>query len=307
MDTSYIQSFYNDLIVRVYSSNQNNFIQLNDLEQDVRLRYQPNDYFNLGVGFNYKWFGINVGTKIPYFSDDDNRFGKSTSLGIQSYLYARKFTVDILALKTKGYYLSLADNHDLAEKGTEIYYQRRDLKTINLGLNMNYVLNHERFSYKAAFKQNELQKKSAGSLIFGGGIYMLNVEADSAFVPREIDDIYFSEWRNLDDFKSITLNANIGYAYSYVPQPNWIITGSYRFSLGLQQNVWHYTGDDDNWQAKLSRSHVFRVSGGHHFPGFYLGASFVRYEQNSSMKTHSLSMLNGTNYTEFTISKRIDL
>ena len=307
LDTNYVHTYYNDLIIRAYSVNKNNFIQLNDIEQDVRVKYRTNDFYNLGVGLNYKWFGLNIGTKIPFLSLDDDRFGKTTYFGLQSYLYARKFTLDVLALKTRGYYLSSSNNKDLSPNIGEIYYQRRDLATKNFGVNFNYILNYRRFSYKAAFKQNALQKKSAGSVFFGAGIYQLTVDADSAIVPRETDEKYFEGWSELDAFQSATININLGYAYSYVPLSNWIITGSYKYSLGLQQNIWHVEHEGNMEQFKLSTSGTVRISAGHHFSNFYLGATFVHYQQNSTMQIHSLKILNGTNYTEFTISKRIKL
>lgn len=306
-DTTYVESYYNDLIVRVYSANRNNFVHFEDLAEELDLKYRPNDYFDLGAGINYKWFGLNVGSKIARLSDDDQIYGKTSSLGLQSYLYARRFTVDVMAMRTRGYYLKL--ENALVEKqiAGEEYYKRRDLGTKNIGVNLNYVLNHSRFSYKAAFKQNELQKKSAGSVIAGGGFYLLTVKADSVIVPRGIGDKYFTEWRELDAFKCYSINGNLEYAYSWVPMKGWIATASYRLSMGLQKNIWQLDDVRKDRQVKLSRSGMIRLSAGHHFPGFYLGVSYVRYQQNSVMRMNSLKVMNGTNFTEFTLSKRIRL
>lgn len=305
-DPNYIDTYYDDLIVRLYSANRNNFIQFNDLDQEQRLKYRSNDYLTLGAGINYKWFGINLGTKIQPFSNDDRRFGKTTTFGIQTYIYARRFTIDVMAFETKGYYLSGSDDGLLGNETGE-YYQRNNMKTKYYGANLNYIQNYRRFSYKAAFKQNELQKRSAGSLIFGGGFYVLNVDDDQPLIPVEIDADYYRDWRFLKAITSYTFNANLGYAYSWVPHKNWVITGSYRFSLGVQHNIWHVDENPDQSQYKINRSAVVRVSAGHHFPGFYIGASYVRYQQNSSMQINSLDILNGTNFIEFTISKRIKL
>ncbi len=308
LDTNYVQSYYDDLIVRVYSANRNNFIHFSDQPKELDLKYQPNDYFDIGVGVNYKWFGLNIGTKVTPLSDDDAIYGKTSSLGLQSYLYARKFTVDIMALKTRGYYLDL-DNAGMERKLTGgPYYKRRDLRTKNIGANLNYVLNHRRFSYKAAFKQNELQKRSAGSVIAGGGFYMLTARADSAIVPRGMDQDYFIGWRDLDALKCYGINGNLEYAYSWVPLKNWIGTVAYRLSLGVQHNFWYFDQIKRETQLKMTRGGMFRFSTGHHFPAFYVGFSYVRYhQQNSVMKMNSLKVLNGTNYTEFTISKRFRL
>ncbi len=307
IDPNYIESYYNNLIIRIVSVNRNNFLQLKDTKQQMRLRYRPNDYFNLGVGLNYKWFGLNIGTKIPWFSNDDDRYGETTNLGIQTYMYGRKFIFDFIAQKTKGYYLSISDYHDLTTIDPLIFYQRRDISTLNLGAGFHYVLNHERFSYKAAFKQNELQKKSAGSLILGAGFYLFKVDAGSAIVPREIDEQYFTDWRNFDNFNNYIANLSVGYAYSFVPRENWIISGSYSIELGVNQNIWKYEIERDDWQSKISWGNEFRISGGHYFSDFYIGASFVRHENYTSINMNSLNLLNGTNYTEFTISKRMDL
>lgn len=307
VDPDYIKTCYNDLVVRVFSANKNNFIQFHDQNEEVRLKYRPNDYYNLGIGFNYKWFGLKIGTKIPMLSGDDHRYGKTTSFGLQSYIYSRKFTLDILGIKTRGYYLSELEEEGLEIPGLEQYYTRRDLITSNFGINFNYVVNHRRFSYKAAFKQTDIQLKSAGSMIYGGGVYLITVEADSAFVPSEIGNQYFANGRLQNNFEAYTLNANLGYAYSLVPSKNWIITGSYLFSLGLQQNMWHFTGEDTDHQLKFSWSSAFQLSAGHYFPNFYLGASIVRYQQNSKIQYRDISIMNGTNFMEFTMSKRIQL
>jgi len=132
----------------------------------------------------------------------------------------------------------------------------------------------------------------------------LNVDDDQPLIPVEIDADYYRDWRFLKAITSYTFNANLGYAYSWVPHKNWVITGSYRFSLGVQHNIWHVDENPDQSQYKINRSAVVRVSAGHHFPGFYI---YVRYQQNSSMQINSLDILNGTNFIEFTISKRIKL
>ncbi len=307
LDTSYVESYYHDLIVRVYSANRNNFVHFIDIAEDLDLKYRPNDYFDLGVGLNYKWFGLNVGTKIAKLSDDNHIYGKSTTVGLQSYLYAQRFTLDIMALKTRGYYLDLDDEQFERQIAQEEYYKRRDLRTRNFGINLNYVLNNRRFSYKAAFKQNDLQKKSAGSVILGAGAYLLTVQADSAFVPGEISHHYFLGWRELNAFKCYTFNGNLEYAYSWVPVKNWITTAAYRLSLGMQRNIWFVDDQAQNKQFRLNRSGMIRLSAGHHFPAFYLGISFVRYQQNSIIRMSSIKVLNGTNFTEFTVSKRIKL
>ncbi len=308
LDSTYIDTYYNDLIVRVLSANSNNFIRFCDTSNNYfDLKYRLNDYFNIGIGINYKWFGINIGTKIPLLSSNNDLYGKSSKFGIQSYLYARKFTFDVMAIKNRGYYLSHDDNDLEEEMSPDNYYKRRDIKTYNFAFDLNYVVNNKKFSYKAAFKQNELQKKSAGSMLLGGAIYYLSANADSSFIPSSTDQTYFQGWRTLNGLKCYSINASVGYAYSLVPLKNWIATGSYRLSLGLQRSIWNFEEADTEHQVKLNQSGVLRLSAGYHFPWFYVGFSYVRYQQNPLPEKNSLQVLNGTNYTEITLSRRIRL
>ena len=40
------------------------------------------------------------------------------------------------------------------------------------GIEYTHIYNHRRFSARAAFEQSELQIRSAGSFLLGGGIYL---------------------------------------------------------------------------------------------------------------------------------------
>ena len=91
-DTNYIESYRDDLIVRLYSSNKINYFRLKDTEKDIGLKFRPNDFYNLGIGFNYRSFGVNIGTQFPFSTRDEeeNREDKyiwSTELCLQKKIY----------------------------------------------------------------------------------------------------------------------------------------------------------------------------------------------------------------------------
>jgi len=307
--SEYIESFYRDLVVRVYSANKGNHFSFDDRISALGIRYRSNDSFKLGAGLNYKWFGLKIGADLPYSNHSSDQYGTSSSFGLQSYIIARPFVLDVVAMRTNGYYLTLhGKNSKQFQPGNGLPYSiNSGLKTINFGVNFIYVLNSDKFSYKAAFNQTDLQKKSAGSLVWGCGLSSFKIEEDEAIIPAEFSSEYFKDWAGLVNFYSRSVYGSIGYAYSLVPLKFAILTASTSVRFGVRYNQLQFeTGADDS-QTKPGLGAEIRLSGGYHFPWFYFGASFVQTQFNSDVRFNSLQIANGTSFLEFTLSKRIKL
>jgi hypothetical protein len=195
-DSNYIESYYKDLIVRIYSGEKTHSLELTDLANPYRLQYLPNENFNMGVGVNFHDFGLSLATKIPFLQNNEAQLGETKRFGLQSYVYTNRFTVDLFTSFSKGYYLRNSNQHfGTYTKGIE--YQRPDIASSNIGLSVNYIFNNRKFSYKAAFSDTDRQKKNAGSFLAGGSILSYRTKADSSFVPRGINDLYFAKSRNI--------------------------------------------------------------------------------------------------------------
>jgi hypothetical protein len=80
--------------------------------------------------------------------------------------------------------------------------------------------------------QNELQKKSAGSLLFGGLVYYGQIKADSALVPKQVED-GFPLAAGINKINFFSVGPAIGYAYTVVIEKHFFITGSLVASLNL--------------------------------------------------------------------------
>ena len=145
-DPDYIESYYNDLIVRIYNADKGNHVTLNDGGNELGIKYRSNDSFKLGAGLNYKWFGLKVGAVLPFSDKNIEKFGNTSSFGLQSYIIARPFILDVVALRAKGYYATLhGENAGRFQLNDGVYSLMGDLKTSNLGVNFIYVLNSKRF------------------------------------------------------------------------------------------------------------------------------------------------------------------
>jgi len=305
-DTNYIENYYNDLIVRLYSGEKTHSLDLNDLNSPYRLKYLPNGYFNLGAGVNFRSFGISLATKVPIFQNSEYKHGETKRFGIQSYIYTSKFAVDLLTSFLQGYYLVNSSTH-FKSYTKDKDYQRPDISSANIGITVNYIFNNSRFSYKAAFSDTERQKKSAGSFIAGGSVISYRTKADSAIVPREIGPEYFLKSRDVSESGVLAFNANIGYAYSLVFLKNGIFTLSYILGTGIQDNSFDREVDSEINRWRFSMNHSGRIGIGYRFNRYYLRIGMIRSTQYTNLKYNDLGIGNGTNFMQISLGKRFSL
>src|SRR5690606_19911226 len=93
-----------------------------------------------------------------------------------------------------------------------------------VGLTGNYIVNADRFSYRAGFLQNEWQKKSAGTLLLGWQLVLGKVTADSPFVPESAtDELTPSDVGRIGFFET---GPSVGYAYQLVIGKHFYVMAS---------------------------------------------------------------------------------
>jgi len=305
-DSNYIESYTNDLILRIYSGEKTHSLELSDLNSPYRLKYLPNGYFNFGVGFSYKSVGLSLASKVPIFLDRNYKLGDTKRFGIQYYLYAGRFSIDVLTSFLKGYYLAKSYSH-LTAFTKDKEYQRPDLASANLGISVNYVFNSSRFSYKAAFSDTERQKKNAGTLIVGGSVFSYQSVADSSFVPRGISSDFFLKSRDVSKSGVLAFNGNLGYAYSLVFLKNGIITMTYIFGSGIQENSFEREIDPDINRWRFSMNHTGRIGVGYRFNKYYARLGIIRSTQFTSLKYNDLGIGNGINFMQVSLGRRLSI
>jgi hypothetical protein len=229
-----------------------NIIELYDAATNAD--YVPNSPSGIGVGFSYKHFlfdinyGHNLGTK------SDERYGKTQSFDFQVHNYRPKFVGDMYIQRYKGFYID-DDNLAVADASCP------DLSIFQMGIVGQYIFNGNRFSYKAAFNQNEKQLKSAGSFLLGGGFYYFNVKSDSSVV--------FNQQKDLNSYQ---FGVNAGYTYNWVIKKNWLINGSFTMGANVgNQSLKPFF----NKQMYVNPTFLPRFSAGYNREAYYLGMSYV--------------------------------
>lgn len=119
-----------------------------------------------------------------------------------------------------------------------------------IGLNLYYILNNKKFSYPAAFSQSTLQKKSAGSVLFGAGYTKHKLALDVQNLGQVLQNnlpktsksaVSYPDMSLFDRLTYSDFTLSGGYAYNWVFAPYWIMAAS--VSLGISYQMRHRSGE----------------------------------------------------------------
>lgn len=215
IDSSSSQVYYNNLnnqfILRFFLAHKANGVEIS--KGGKSLRYRPNGTMSLGVGFNYKFLGLAISVGLPTTQDQTYKYGKTQRLDLQVSIYSKAIGADAHIQSYKGYYL--ANPSDFNQWNEDYYPQLTDMQVSTIGANLFYIFNNDKFSYKAPFIGNQVQKKSAGSAVTGLFFILDEVKTDSGFIPKEIVDTTWNSY-DIKSFKATTFGITAGYLYTFV-------------------------------------------------------------------------------------------
>lgn len=284
-DTNYIESYKSQLTARLYASRKYTDLKIRDTDNDVTLNYKPNDRINLGFGLSYNAFTLNIGINFPFVNHDNDKYGKTDYLDLQSHLLFRKLAAEVYLSTFKGYYLSNPDEalYGNREGASGTYPQRRDIFTIDLGATAYYIFNHNYFSYRAAFNQDERQKKSAGSFLAGPAVFTTYFQGDSSMIPYNIESPDFIDGVKIKRSRYAKFAVSAGYAYNFVAWERIFLMASFIGGPGAGYSK-VFTEDDDNEGIQkwgFSFIYTFRAAAGYNGKKLFVGISYV----NTSVST----------------------
>lgn len=244
-DTMYYETFPDKLTGRLYLSQKFLKFTIPTSGTSDDIEYKANTKMNLGMGVTYHNFSFNIFYGFAFLNKDTAK-GETKGLDLQLHLYPHKWAIDLLALFPKGYYLA---PKGFATTNPNKYYYRPDVKLTLVGISAYKVPNKDKFSYRAAITQNEWQKKSAGSPLYGGTLYYGTVKADSALVPKIIQNSF--PQKGIDNINFMAIGAGVGYAYTLVIDKHFFITASAVANIDLTM-----TSEDGSANGKQRKTSV---------------------------------------------------
>jgi hypothetical protein len=236
-DTAYVVLHPEKINLRLYLSRKFTNFVVRVPEENWRYVFEPNSGLNLGVGFTYENFTLNLAFPVGFLNanryQDWPRF-----LDLQSHIYSRRMIVDFFGQFYGGYSIQ----KEYLKNPTQDYL-REDMRLNSVGINFNYLFRGERISLAAAFNQSAIQKKSAFSPFVGFEVYNGSMKGDSLLLPT-------SENPNALNFNRSTylqFGPNTGMAATLVLGKGFFVTavGSVNLSVGygelensIEQKKW---------------------------------------------------------------------
>jgi len=275
-DTNYISSYTEDFTGRTFSSISFAGLSFTDENLDKDLSYAIHSKFTVGLGFNYSVFGVNLGFSPFHTSLANSKYGKTESFDFRMNLYGRSIIFDLYILTHTGFYLSNPTSilKDWVEG--DDFPLRPDIQLFSAGLVAQYIFNHQKFSMRATYLQNEWQKKSAGSFLVGGEFFYSHFQGDSSFVPSQVDPPEFFNGYNFQNSLSINLGINGGYSHTFVIKKHVFLAIGASIGPQISYSVLKGTEDDLSKEGiTFGLNFNFRTGFGYNSRKVYVGLFFI--------------------------------
>lgn len=219
VDTSFIKSYRYHITSRLYASRKYTMFTLPGTNNQPYL-FRPNNTFNLGVGWTYRGFTLNLGYGFPFVNGDGSLRGKTKNLDLQMHMYARKQVIDVYGQFYKGFY----NNPGLVPQ-QEGFYSDPNTDMLALGFNYTRILNHKRYSIRQGANHDERQLKSAGSFLYGvEGIYNRIKNDTQAIVLDSFQQL--AQFHKVHRFQTFNIGPNLGYGYNWVIAQHFFVGGA---------------------------------------------------------------------------------
>ncbi len=287
IDTAYVQKFRSFFSVKTFFLNngfhyiitpQNNSLFTEQQLDNARVRYFANIPPVTGVAININGIGLSYIFKFTNdYIDTAKTTIKSGYKQFQLNMYGSRFGVEIAYQDYSRFYFHYKGDETLSKK------YNADIRAYQFGTSGIFIKNGKKFSYNAAFSQNQFQKKSAGSALTVIG-FKYNEISSTSLIPDSIKP-YF-EFPDLKSNKNYAFILQHGYAYNLVKN-NFYFANALFVGVGLQSQVYNYSSFEQHKigvplsaRAKSSAGYNGKVF----FGGIYANADFAQ-SQIKTFKT----------------------
>ena len=296
----YIEDLTQLFNLRVYTLTKLNTLEI--ISPPERIILRPNGNTNFGIGFNYKRLGLAVAVGRPLSQSSIEKYGLTNRLDMQVSMYGKRIGLDGFIQWYQSYYM--ANPSDYVNWDKPYYPQENDLQVFSIGASGFYLFNSEKFSYRAAYLRNEIQKRSAGSFSSGIFFYHDMVHSENGFLPSEIADSVQADF-DLKDFDAISLGILIGYQHTFVIRDNFFINFQVTPGLGYRRFNVRAVGGESSHENNPAWQVLGRTALGYEFKWFYLGVMGSIVWRSYKYKDYEVDL--GTEQFRFTIGKRFDI
>ncbi|MBO7580897.1 MAG: DUF4421 family protein [Bacteroidaceae bacterium] len=189
-------------------------------EGDVRCKPQIRTDVSTSVGVRVGYKGLAAHYAFNVAGDKGRDFSLSSS-GTWYCVHFRlhEFKTKEPQVKLEGNFYPDDGGDPKWESQTHKWILTSPIKAKTVVLDGYYIFNKRRFSYKAAYRQSVIQKRSAGSWLAGAMFYYSDFRFDDV---ANADMIFLMD--NVGRIKQWEANIGAGYGYNFVPAKGWLIS-----------------------------------------------------------------------------------
>ncbi|MES2560797.1 MAG: DUF4421 family protein [Bacteroidota bacterium] len=245
-----------------------------ELRARKNLRYDPNESVGIGLRLSHKWIIMAIGYGPKNIQE--KKKGSTDYLNITLNSYGKRLGFDAYYLSYSGYFISNpAGIPNLGEAYGKDFPILPGLSTLNIGCNIFYIFNNQKYSYRAPFVQNETQKRSAGSFILTVSYSYYQLKSDTGIVPSLAFAEVPPESRITDgSFNSVSLMP--GYSFTLVGFKRLFFTLSPSFGIMAQQQSYLIENATDTKSViDVVPRAMSRLALGYNGKRFYTGFSSI--------------------------------
>jgi hypothetical protein len=244
-----------------------------ELKSKYNIRVVPNEIGSFGLRLSHRWLSGALSFSIKNLSPE--RRGTTEFLSITFNSYHPSWGLDGYYFSYKGQFISNKQIADLPQfLDTKTYPILPKVNTLYAGTNLYYIANHRKYSYRASFMSDEIQRKSAGSFLVMVSYSFFKMNSDTGFVPGNIQaSVPLTSQLQDGKFNSISLMP--GYAYTLIFGKKFFVT--LVPSVGVMTQFQNYTTQGEQhkeWKALYPRV-MAKAALGFNGSKFFYGATAV--------------------------------
>lgn len=259
--------------------------ELHATEPEKRtIGYYSNRPYSLGLGVYMFEVSAELAFAIPLNEKNREIYGESDATNLVANVLGKKWGFEAFWQRYQGFYLK--DSRVPVPSNTP-YIQRPDIRTRHVGMNINYIFNDEKFSFRAAYNYSERQLKSGGSFILYGTVDAFKIEGDSALLGNNFDEDFMRTSR-VKKFDSFMMGVEPGYTYSLIHN-GFYINGMLVIGPVFNSLTYKMTDGEFGTSNQITAMVAVRIALGYNGERFFGGMSFSSQTANTQFENVDLT------------------
>lgn len=233
VDTNYIAPNNYNYAFMIENSNfyeRYSFSSTQDSEQYLSIEPKVSNKLGLYFGWKFIFLGYSVDIEHIFGGKSENR-RREFELSLYSSIigcdiYSRKSGTNFSLRNISDFYPGYQGKLDKSIKGITVDVE---------GINLYFIFNHKKFSYRAAYSQSTNQKRSAGSFMAGICLSRHDIHFDYQKLPEQVKN-QLDDGLKFERIKYYDYNISAGYGYNWVFAKNWLFNATLMPAIGYKQS-----------------------------------------------------------------------